>query len=137
MRSSLAARRAALWLYLLNTVLLTVHEIDSAYWHEWNLFGLPGGIHLFLLLHLPLLALVLDGFRRVVLWERGAKLYSYLLAATGAFAWAIHTWFIAWGHPEFHTPVSLGILWATLLVSLVQAAVVAAGAGRRAGADHT
>ena len=27
------------WLYLANSVLLVIHEIDSAYWKEWNLFG--------------------------------------------------------------------------------------------------
>ena len=29
--------------YFVNSVLLIVHEIDSAYWEEWNLFRLPGG----------------------------------------------------------------------------------------------
>ena len=55
------------WLYSANAVLLVVHEIDSAYWHEWSLLGLPGGIQFFLVLHLPLLAIVLWGFRQVVL----------------------------------------------------------------------
>ena len=27
-----------LWLYLADAVLLITHEIDSAYWKEWNLF---------------------------------------------------------------------------------------------------
>ena len=44
-----------LWLYLTNAVLLINHEIDSAYWKEWELFRLPGGIAGFLLLHSPLL----------------------------------------------------------------------------------
>jgi hypothetical protein len=26
------------WLYLVNSVLLINHEIDSAYWKEWDLF---------------------------------------------------------------------------------------------------
>jgi hypothetical protein len=38
------------WAYLTNATLLCVHEIDSAYWHEWSLFGIPGGIQLFLTL---------------------------------------------------------------------------------------
>ena len=32
------------WVYLANAVLLIVHEIGSAYWKEWDLFRLPGGI---------------------------------------------------------------------------------------------
>ena len=39
-----------LWLYLLNAAVLITHEIDSAYWHEWDLFGIPGGIQFFLVL---------------------------------------------------------------------------------------
>jgi len=34
-----------LWLYLANAVLLINHEIDSAYWKEWELFKLPGGMY--------------------------------------------------------------------------------------------
>jgi hypothetical protein len=108
------------WTYLANATLLFVHEIDSAYWHEWSLFGIPGGAQLFLLLHVPLLALVLDGFRRVVLWRRGARAYSLALAAAGISAFAIHGVFLVSGHPEFRQPVSLGILGALLVVSVVQ-----------------
>lgn len=43
-----------LWLYVVNTVLLINHEIDSAYWHEWELFNMKGGVEGFLLIHLPL-----------------------------------------------------------------------------------
>ena len=50
-----------LWLYLANSVLLINHEIDSAYWKEWELFNLPGGITGFLLLHFPLLLFILWG----------------------------------------------------------------------------
>lgn len=28
------------WLYLLNAAALITHEIDSAYWREWELFGI-------------------------------------------------------------------------------------------------
>jgi hypothetical protein len=49
------------WVYLTNAVLLILHEIDSAYWKEWELFRLPGGITAFLLVHIPILLLVLYG----------------------------------------------------------------------------
>lgn len=50
---SLAAK-----LYLANAVVLITHEIDSAYWREWELFRSPSGIQLFLILHILLIALV-------------------------------------------------------------------------------
>ncbi len=31
---------------VLNLALLFGRQRDAAYWHEWNLFNLPGGIHL-------------------------------------------------------------------------------------------
>jgi hypothetical protein len=32
------------WIYLLNAVVLTIHEMDSACQEEWELFRLPGGV---------------------------------------------------------------------------------------------
>jgi uncharacterized membrane protein len=39
-------------LFLLNAAMLITHEIDSAYWKWRELFGLPGGLQLFLVLNL-------------------------------------------------------------------------------------
>ena len=108
------------WLYLVNAALLATHEIDSAYWHEWEMFRLPGGLRLFLVVNFVLLLAIFYGFGRVARLERGTKLFSYLLASAGLFAFAIHITFLATGHPEFHDPVSVGLLFATLLVSLLQ-----------------
>jgi len=111
------------WLYLINAVVLIVHEIDSAYWKEWQMFHLPGGIAAFLLLHVPLLALVLYG---LVLVDQGAPAgYALSLAFSlaGLFAFSIHTYFSRHGRVEFRTPVSQAILWATLLLSVVQLGV--------------
>ncbi len=113
----------ATWLYIVNAGLLTTHEVDSAFWHEWTLFRLPGGIQLFLVLNLVLALAVFFGLRQVARWQRGAKGFSLALAAAGVFAFVIHTTFIALGHPEFRAPVSLAVLTATLLVSLAQAVV--------------
>ncbi len=111
------------WLYLANTLTLIIHEVDSAYWQEWKLFHLPGGEAGFLLLHFPLLFPVLFG---LVLVERGAiagLILALIVCGGGLFAFSIHTFFIHRGYPEFKTPLSQGILWATLLLSLAQLGV--------------
>jgi len=127
------------WCYLVNAVLLIVHEIDSAYWKEWNLFNtlLPGsapaasgasestgplGVNFFMLFHIPAMLVVLIGLVEVFKQTMLGWYLSLFLAACGLFAFCIHTWFIKRGHPEFRTPISQMILIATLLVSLVQAA---------------
>ena len=30
-------------LFLLNATVLITHQIDAAFWHEWELFHIPGG----------------------------------------------------------------------------------------------
>ncbi|TRZ95380.1 MAG: hypothetical protein D4R82_02315 [Dehalococcoidia bacterium] len=110
------------WLYLVNAVLLITHEIDSAYWKEWELFKLPGGSTGFVLLHLPLVFLILWGL--VLVFQRlfAGLAFSLILSLGGIFAFTIHVIFIKKGRNEFNVPVSLFLLIATMLVSLVQAA---------------
>ena len=108
------------WVYLANAVLLITHEIDSAYWKEWELFRLPGGLTLFLLLHFPLLFLVMYGLVLVDRQTVAGLIISLLLGLAGLFAFGIHTYFLRKGRDEFKLPISLVILVATLVVSLVQ-----------------
>lgn len=116
--------RALLWLYMTNATLLATHEINSAFWHEWEMFRLPGGFQLFLVLNAGLLLVVFYGCGRVARSERGTKGFSYILAAAGLLTFVIHMGFFASGHPSFRTPVSVGLLIAILLVSIFQIVVV-------------
>lgn len=113
-------QKVAVKLYLINLAFLATHEIDSAFWHEWNLFNLPGGIDLFLVLNLILILVFLYGFERVVKWGKGAITFSYLLAFTGIFAFVIHSFFILQGNPEFTSVISYGILLLTFITSIAQ-----------------
>lgn len=108
------------WLYLINAVLLINHEIESAYWREWELFRLPGGISGFLIIHFPLLFVILYGIVLIYQHSRAGLIISALLCAGGIFAFCIHSYFIRKGGQEFTLPISRLILLATLLVSLVQ-----------------
>jgi hypothetical protein len=110
-----------LWIYLVNAVLLINHEIDSAYWKEWELFKLPGGITGFLMIHFPLLFLVLYGLILVFKQTYEGLIFSLVLSFAGIFAFFIHMFFIKKGHSEFKVPISIFILAATLIVSIIQA----------------
>jgi hypothetical protein len=103
-----------LWLYLVNAVLLISHEIDSAYWKEWELFKLPGGINGFLIIHFPLLFLVLYGLILVHKRSFAGLIFSLVLCLGGLFAFFIHIYFIKKGREEFKTAISLFILIAAL-----------------------
>ncbi len=106
------------WLYFVTAILLIDHEIDSAYWKEWQLFGLPGGLGLFLVLHIPILAFVLYGL--ILVYERSftGLIFATVLSIGGVFAFSIHTFFLRKGRPEFRAPVSIAILIALLITSL-------------------
>ncbi len=108
------------WIYLINAVLLITHEMDSAYWEEWKLFGIPGGITTFLLLHLPILFFVLYGL--ILIYENtfAGLIFSFILAISGIFAFSIHTYFMQRGHDEFKTTISRLILFSTLIFSILQ-----------------
>ena len=108
------------WLYLANAILLINHEIDSAYWKEWELFKLPGGITGFLIIHFPLLFLVIYGLILVFQQSFAGLIFSLILSLGGIFAFTIHLYFIRKGNHEFKTPISIFILTATLIISLIQ-----------------
>ena len=107
-------------IYLLNFALLFTHEIDSAFWKEWELFGIPGGIQVFLLLNFMLLLFALIGFRLVLLGKDYGTFFSLFMAAAGIFAFSIHSYFILKGDSGFMLPASLAVLFMILIVSLAQ-----------------
>ena len=110
-----------LWLYLLNASVLLTHEIDSAYWKEWQLFGMPGGIQLFLILNLILVFVVLYGLQALAQGRRAGIVLSWVLVAGGWFAGFIHTYFILSGDEAFRLPMSVLLLAATFILSSMQA----------------
>ncbi len=105
-------------LYILTTTLLLAHQIDSAYWSEWNLFGIPGGIQVFVLLNVVITLPVLVGLARVAQGAPGAVGFAVALALLGITTFFIHVGFALRGHPEFGLPTSWAILAGTLLSSL-------------------
>ncbi len=111
------------WIYIINSVLLIDHEIDSAYWKEWDLFKLPGGINGFLIIHLPLVFLILYGLIWVFQQTFSGLIFSLVLSIGGLFAFTIHTIYIKKGRNEFKVPASIFLLISILIVSLAQASI--------------
>lgn len=105
--------------YVWTSGLLIVHQIDSGYWQEWRLFGLPGGIQCFLVTSFVLNVPFLYGLREVARVPRRGAYYGIALAGLGVGAAFIHGWFLLQGRPEFRTPVSLVVLAGALVTSAV------------------
>lgn len=107
-----------LWLYMTTATLLVVHEIDSAYWREWELFRLPGGAGGFMVLHIPILLVVLYGAVALGQEQAAGGVIALVVAAGALAAAGIHAGFLRAGHPQFRSAVSLLILAAGALTGL-------------------
>lgn len=108
------------WLFLLNATALIAHQIDAAYWHEWELFHLPGGNQVNLLLNIPIIALVLYAHSRVVADVRAGLYFYKLLATLGFLTCGIHSFFFMQGADAFVQPMSILLLIATFVLSAWQ-----------------
>ncbi len=101
--------------YFITMTALLIHQIDAAFWHEWDMFLLPGGIQGFLFFNLLIIPLVLFGHQHVILKTPKAVLYSYFCAGLGIITFAIHLGFYLYDFKEFMLPMS----WAVLITGLV------------------
>lgn len=120
------AKRAHAAVYLLNATVLLTHQIDAAYWHEWNLFGMPGGIQLFLLLNLPIVFAVLWGAWALACERPSGIVVSWIVVGGGLFAVGFHSFHLLRGDEAFALPVSVALLAATFVLSLAQLACLRA-----------
>ena len=96
--------------YFWTMLFLILHQIDAAYWKEWEMFHVPGGVQGFLVFNLAAIAVVLAGYRHVLLATPKATLYAGICAALGAGTFLIHAGFALAGLEQFHLPLSVAIL---------------------------
>jgi len=105
----------------LNLSLVMAHQADAAYWKEWEMFGLPGGIQLFTLFNVAAFLLLLWLFSAVIARQRTGLQGSFLIAGLSGVVLPIHAAFAFAGYAEFHLPVSIAVIIGTFVVSIWQA----------------
>ncbi|MFZ6768987.1 DUF6713 family protein [Undibacterium sp. Di26W] len=113
-------------LFLLNATVLITHQIDAAFWHEWELFHIQGGNQINLLLNLPIIALVLFAQGQVMANTKVSIAYYKLIAILGFLTAGIHSAFFAVGSEAFIQPMSIALLIATTILSSAQLFLVPA-----------
>jgi hypothetical protein len=114
-----------IWLYLFNSLLLILHEIDAVYWKEWNLFGIKArdeqrAMDGFLIFNFAVIAIFLYGLVELVLGTFTGIVFSFILAITGILTFLIHSFFFVKGRKEFQVLSSLIILFSILIFSIAQ-----------------
>ncbi len=107
-------------LFILNATVLCTHQIDAAFWHEWDLFRIPGGNQVNLMLNIPLIASVFVAFRVVAQQSPRYRLAHKYLVSLGFLTVFLHTGFFAFGYVQFLQPMSLLLLAATGILSGLQ-----------------
>jgi hypothetical protein len=96
--------------YFWTMLCLILHQIDAAYWKEWEMFHVPGGIQGFLIFNLAAIAVVLAGYRHVLLGTERAPFYAGVCTALGVGTCLIHAGFALAGQEQFHLPLSIAII---------------------------
>ncbi len=98
--------------YLFTLTFFILHQMDAAYWHEWDMFYNfpPGGIQGYLLYNLVLIPLLLVGYKNVLLCRASAVIYSYFCAGLGLLVFLVHGSFLIAGYDQFKLPTSMGII---------------------------
>lgn len=108
---------------ILDIALVFAHQGDAACWHEWEMFGLPGGIQLFNLFNVLVFVLVLALFVPVVQRRPAGFTCSMAIAALCASVLPIHTGFALAGFEQFHLPVSIALIGATFVAAIAHGAM--------------
>jgi hypothetical protein len=106
--------------YFSTLCLLVLHQIDAAYWREWEMFHLPGGIQGYLAFNLLAIPFLLLGYTQVVLRGDKAVLFASICAALGALTFLIHAGFALAGFSQFHLPLSMALIVLCLASALWQ-----------------
>ena len=112
------SQQKLLFAYLVNASLVLCHEIDSAYWQEWQLFHLPGGPSGFVALHLIVIPVVLVGLVMVARGSAQSRWWSIAIGVAGAAGCIAHLTFLARGDHSFSTPFSVALIVAFGLSSV-------------------
>jgi hypothetical protein len=93
-----------------NVAILITHQIDAAYWHEWEMFKLPGGIQLYNLINLVLFIAILSSTQSILNRTPTGFRNCLIVGGLSLLVLPIHACFAIAGFQQFHLPVSIAII---------------------------
>lgn len=106
--------------YILNSTLLLLHEIESAYEKEWELLKLPGKISGFLIVHIPIILVIFYGLIELTDYSKIGLIISFILGIGGIIPFLVHKIFVKRdGH--FDSFISNVIIYSNALAGIVLA----------------
>ena len=81
-------------IYILNSTLLLLHEIESAYEREWDILRLPGKITGFLLFHIPIILIIFYGLLELEKLSTVGLILGIILGTGGIIPFSVHKVFV-------------------------------------------
>lgn len=106
--------------YFATMSLLILHQIDAAFWREWEMFYLPGGVQGYLVFNALIIPFVLLGYKHLVQSSDKAIIFATACASLGLLTFLIHSGFALAGFKQFHLPLSPAIILLCLASSIWQ-----------------
>lgn len=77
-------------LYVLNAILLLLHEIESAYEKEWEILNIPVAITGFLIVHVPIIFLIFYGLLEVERKSNLGLIFCMIFGISGIIPFIVH-----------------------------------------------
>ena len=81
-------------IYILNSTLLLLHEIESAYEREWEILKLPGKITGFLLMHVPIIVIMFYGLIALEKNSTVGFILGFVFGIGGILPFLVHKLFV-------------------------------------------
>lgn len=86
--------KAIIVCYILNAMILILHEIESGYEKEWEIFRLPIKITGFLIIHIPILMLIFYGLLELNNQTKWGLVLSMIIGFGGVISFLVHKVFV-------------------------------------------
>jgi hypothetical protein len=104
--------------YIINTTLLLLHEIESAFQKEWELLKLPGKITGFLFFHIPIILLLLYGLVKTLDGSLLGLIFGILAGVGGLMPFIIHKIFFK-NDTFFNLLISNSIIYLNAIFGII------------------
>lgn len=104
--------------YILNAMLLLLHEIESAYEKEWEILKIPGEITVFLILHVPIILLLFYGLLEIEKQSPQGLRLGIIMGIAGVIPFLVHKIFVK-RKDHFNLLISNIIIYANIATGIV------------------
>ncbi len=105
-------------IYILNSTLLLLHEIESAYEKEWEILRLPGKITGFLLLHIPIILVIFYGLLELEKLSNVGLILGIVLGVGGIIPFIVHK-IVVKRQNHFNLFISNAIIYLNVLTGAI------------------